>query len=55
MEKEARFLCENCGERTLTKEQYLSVGIMQTALCDTCKQCTKAQRKKRRENAYLNN
>lgn len=38
--------CENCGE-PISTESYLSVDIMATAMCDACKNATKAQRRQR--------
>ena len=38
--------CENCGEG-ISLEQYLSVDIMATAMCDTCKSSSKAKRRQR--------
>lgn len=39
-------VCENCGEG-ISLEQYLSVDIISSAMCDTCKKSSKAQRKQR--------
>jgi hypothetical protein len=45
-------VCENCGDK-ISLEQYLSVGIMSVAMCDTCKEASKAQRKQRLLNSMV--
>lgn len=41
---EKKYLCELCGEKKLTLDEYLKVDISKTAMCEDCKSKKKINR-----------